>query len=76
MVNGGTTNNLTNNVLQYEGLLESNLVSKFISFGANGVLVFQGAKNGVTTQVREKFAPYMLGVHCGAHQTTHLGLMV
>ncbi len=67
MVNGGITYNLTyvieDNVLQYEGLLEFNLVSKLICFGANGVSVFQGAKSDVTTQVMEKFTPYMLGVH-------------
>jgi hypothetical protein len=44
LVNGGTTNNLTkvlmDNVLQYGGLSESNLVSKLISFGAYEVLVF------------------------------------
>jgi hypothetical protein len=44
LVNGGTTNNLTkvivDNVLQYGGLSKFDLVSKLISFGANGVLVF------------------------------------
>ncbi len=44
LVNGGTTNNLTkvivDNVLQYERLSKFDLVSKLISFGANGVLVF------------------------------------
>jgi hypothetical protein len=56
------------NVLQYGGPLESNLVSKLISFGVDGVLIFQGAKSGVTTQLKKKFAPYMLGVHCVEHQ--------
>jgi hypothetical protein len=55
------------NVFQYGGLLESDLVSKLISFGANGVSIFQGAKRSVTTQLKEKFAPYMLEVHCVAH---------
>jgi len=44
LVNGGTTNNFTkvivDNVLQYERLSKFDLVSKLISFGANGVLVF------------------------------------
>jgi len=69
VVNGGTINNLTkvivDNVLQCEGLSKSNLVSKLISFGANGISIFQGAKNGVITQEREIFSPYMLGIHCG-----------
>ncbi len=57
------------NVFQYGGLLEFELASKLISFGANGVSIFQGAKIGVTTQLKEKFSPYMLGVHCVAHRT-------
>ncbi len=71
MVNGGIVNNLTKvimeNVLQYGGLSKSNLASKLISFGVDGVSVFYGAKNGVTTQLKEKFALYMLGVHYVAH---------
>ncbi len=44
LVNCGTTDNLTkvivDNVLQYGGLSKFDFVSKLISFGANGVLVF------------------------------------
>jgi len=73
LVNGGTTNNLTKviveSVFQNGGLKKSNLVSKLISFGPNGVSIFQGEKSGVTTQLREKFAPYMLRVHCVAYWT-------
>ncbi len=73
LVNGGTIDKFTKvivgSVLQYGGLLEFDLASKFINFGANGVLIFQGVKSGVTTQLKEKFAPYMLKVHCVAHQT-------
>jgi len=43
------------------------LVSKLINFGVNGVLVFQGVKIGVITQLKGKHAPFMLGVHCVAH---------
>jgi hypothetical protein len=53
LVNGGIVNNLTkvivDSVLQYGGLSKFDLVSKLINFGANGISVFQGAKNGVTT---------------------------
>jgi hypothetical protein len=73
LVNGGTTNNLTKvimeSVLQNGGLYKFNLVSKLISFGANGVSIFQGGKSGVTTQLKEKFVPYMLSVHCVAYWT-------
>jgi hypothetical protein len=56
-------------VFQYGGLLEFDLVLKLISFGANGISIFKGVKSGVTTQLREKFAPYMVEVPCAAHQT-------
>jgi hypothetical protein len=56
-------------VLQYGGLLKSVIVLKLVSFGANGIWDFKGAKSGVTTQLKEKFAPYMVGVHCVPHQT-------
>jgi sulfur relay (sulfurtransferase) DsrF/TusC family protein len=73
LVNGVAIDNLkkfiVDNVLQYGGLSKSNLVSKLISFGANGVLVFHNVKNCVTTQLKEKFPPYMLGVHRVAHWT-------
>jgi len=48
-VNVGTTNNftkvITGIVLQFGGLLELNLVSKFISFGAGWILCFLWIKN-------------------------------
>jgi len=44
LVNGGTTDNLTkvimDNVLQYGGFSKFDLISKLISFGASGALVF------------------------------------
>jgi hypothetical protein len=49
VVNGGTTNNFTKVIidimLQFGGFLESNLVSKFISFGAGWILCFLWIKN-------------------------------
>ena len=41
------------------------------SFGTDGVSSFQGLKNGVTTQIKEKYAPFATGIHCCAH---HLNL--
>ncbi len=68
---GAISNNLIKmimgSLLQHGGLFETNLVSKLISFGANGALVFQGAKNSVITQLKETHTPFMLGVHCFAH---------
>ncbi len=55
-------------LLQYGGLYETNLTSKLISFGADGVSIFQEAKICVITQLKEKHAPFMLRVlHCIAH---------
>ncbi len=49
VVKGDTTNNFTKVimgiVLQFGGLLESNLVSKFISFDAGWILCFLWIKN-------------------------------
>ncbi len=57
-------------LLQYGGLYETNLTSKLISFGADGVSIFQEAKICVITQLKEKHAPFMLRVlHCIAHWT-------
>jgi len=49
----GTANNLTKvivtSLLQNGGFSDTHLVLKLISFGANGVLVFQGVKISVIT---------------------------
>jgi hypothetical protein len=68
---GAIANNLTKVIvesfLQYGGLFLTNLVSKLISFGANGALVFQGIETNVITQFKKTHTPFMLGVHCFAH---------
>jgi hypothetical protein len=55
LVSGGIANNLTKvivaNVLQFRGLLETDLASKLINFGANMVSNFQGVKTCVITQL-------------------------
>jgi hypothetical protein len=38
-----------------------------ITFGANGVNVFQGLKFGITIQIRESWALFNLGMHCVSH---------
>ncbi|KAG0594314.1 hypothetical protein M758_UG065900 [Ceratodon purpureus] len=50
------------------GQLGNQIAYKCDSFGADGVSVFQGSQTGVTTQLKEKHAPFMLGVHCIAHR--------
>ena len=41
---------------------------KLVSFGANGASTFQGPKIGVSTQIREKWAPFCLGATCASHR--------
>ena len=36
-------------------------------FGADGVSVSQGCKNGVTVQKKQHMVPFMFGVYCMAH---------
>jgi hypothetical protein len=61
LVDGGTINNLTkvivDNVFQYGGLSKFDLVSKLISFGANGVLVFYDVKMVLQHNSRRNLPP-------------------
>ncbi len=43
------------------------LGSKFISMGCDNNSVFQDAKVGVITHVKEIVVPFMIGVHCFVH---------
>jgi hypothetical protein len=45
------------------------LGTKLISIGADGNNVFQGSRIGVTIQMKETTAPFLMGVHCFAHRT-------
>jgi hypothetical protein len=40
-----------------------------VYFGANGITVSQGVKNGVIAQIMQKHAPFVSGVRCMAHHT-------
>ncbi len=61
MVDGATFDNLTsfvvNNLMEFVGLNETNLANKLVCFGANGVTILQGVKNGVIAQIMQKHAP-------------------
>ncbi len=56
--NGGIANNLTNVILRSlmvnGGLTMEEISNKLIPFGSNGVVVFIGAHNGVTTQIAKR----------------------
>jgi hypothetical protein len=71
---GSNADNLTDMIsttLSYHGGLDSegSVAKKLICFGADGVAVFQGARSGVTSQLIEKHAPYLMGVHYMSHRT-------
>jgi hypothetical protein len=44
------------------------IACKLVCFGVDGVSTFQGHKTGVTTQIREKYAPFSNGIHCFNHK--------
>ena len=50
------------------GLTIEDIAKKVVSFGADGVNTFQGHKMEVTTQFREKWAPFSVGIHCISHR--------
>jgi hypothetical protein len=47
--------------------LNVDITTKLISFGANGVNVFQGVHNAISHQIKNKFALHLEGIHCMAH---------
>ena len=68
---GTTANNLMNlivSTLSARGGADTDSAQKLLCFGADEVSSFQGVKTGVTTQIKEKYAPFATGVHCCAHR--------
>jgi hypothetical protein len=43
-----------------------------LSFGIDGLNLFQGVKNGVTQQIEDKYVPHLEGIHCMAHHTNRV----
>lgn len=54
-------------ILQKGGLTEEAIGDKLILFGANGHPSSQGRVNGVITQLKKGYAPYLISMHCVAH---------
>ncbi len=54
--------------MQQGGLTQEERTKRLICFGANGASIFQGCHIIMTFQLKEKFAPYMMGQHCMAHR--------
>ena len=49
--------------------MDSIVAKRLVCFGANGVSMFQGYKSGVTQQLKDQDAPFLLGVHCMVYCT-------
>ena len=69
---GGTVDNLTDTImfslLGEGGLTRKDIASKLVYFGADGASTFQGARKGVTIQIRDKWAPFLVGATCASHR--------
>jgi hypothetical protein len=71
VVNGSNSNNLThvfiNSLVINGGFFQENIVNKLVSFGTNGVNMFQGMWNGILVQLHINYAPFIMGMHCMDH---------
>jgi hypothetical protein len=63
------THLIVESLIMFEGLNETKVANKLVCFGANRVIVFQGLKLDVTTQLMQKHVPFVSGVHCMTHHT-------
>jgi hypothetical protein len=59
---------LVNCTTTFGGLCDGDLASKLVYLGANGVMVFQGLKIGVTIQLVEKHVLFVINIHCMPHR--------
>ena len=57
----GLTDLLVGILTSRGGLDTATVARKLLCFGADGVSMMQGHRIGVTTQLKEKFAPFMQG---------------
>jgi hypothetical protein len=56
--------------LMHEGILMKDLISKkLMTFGVDGVFVFQSIRSGVIWQLFDGWAPHSMGVHYMVHKT-------
>jgi hypothetical protein len=74
VVDGSNATNLTIVITQTifinKGISNLDFISKKVmSFGGDGVSIFEGCCIGVIIQFRYQFAPFMIGVHWMAHET-------
>jgi hypothetical protein len=73
LYDGASSANLLSTLLEameaYGGLPPSEIAGKLISFGADRVSMFQGVRTGVTVQLKDSHAPFVMGIHCMSHRT-------
>jgi hypothetical protein len=73
LYDGASLANLLSTLLEameaYGGLPPSEIAGKLISFGADGVSVFQGVRTRVTVQLKDSHVPFVMGIHCMSHRT-------
>jgi len=60
---------ITHPFLQQGGLIKKETTKRLICFGVDGAYFFQGCCIGMTFQLKEKYVPYMMGLHYMAHRT-------
>jgi hypothetical protein len=56
-------------MLDFGGLGVEKLAKKLVNIGYDRSSVFQGHWTGMTMQFKNKVAPFIIGMHCFAHQT-------
>jgi len=62
-------------LMHQRGLTKKLNGNRFMTFGVDGVFVFQGTKLGVTQQIFDGWVSYFMGVHYVAHRT-NLGVQI
>jgi hypothetical protein len=67
-----TTDHLTKRILltliRESNMTREEIACKLVCFRTDGMSTFQGYKTGVATQIREKYAPFSIGIHCFSHK--------
>ncbi len=73
VVDKKTTDNFTSlivwGLMDYGGLSVIDIVNKLVFFGIDKIIVFHSVKSGVTTQLMQKYIPFVRNVHCMTHRT-------
>jgi hypothetical protein len=44
------------------------IASKLLCFGVDGIAAFQSTRNGVTEQIKQSHASFVIGIHCFVHR--------